>query len=141
MLILIGPGHDMMANDICYHKPCINKFKAIRILKGRSARQTLYDVAFTILIQNIEGPLFNDKCVFLIRSLRDQYRTILQKLQVKNDDDYRATTLKWKLKEKYGISIAIISQACGSGFICASTKPLGDALEKLRHLEEKNPPK
>ena len=141
MLILIGSGHDMMANDICYHKPCINKFKAIRILKGRSARQTLYDVAFTILIQNIEGPLFNDKCVFLIRSLRDQYRTILQKLQVKNDDDYRATTLKWKLKEKYGISIAIISQACGSGFICASTKPLGDALEKLRHLEEKNPPK
>ena len=136
MLRLIGPGHDMMANDICYHKPCINKFKAIRTLKGRSAKQTLYDVAFTILIQNIEGPLFNDKCGFLIKSLRDQYRAILQELQVKNADDYRANTLKWKLKEKYGKSIAIISQACGSGFICESTIPLGDALEKLRHLEE-----
>ena len=54
MLRLIGPGHDMVANDISHHKSCINKSKAIRT------------------------PLFNDKCDFLIKSLPDQYRTIIQ---------------------------------------------------------------
>ena len=56
MLRLIGPGHDMVANDICQHKSCINKSKAIRTA------------------------LFNYKCGFLIKSLRDQYKTIIQEL-------------------------------------------------------------
>ena len=54
MLRLVGPGHDMVANDISHHKSCINKSKAIRT------------------------PLFNDKCDFLIKSLPDQYRTLIQ---------------------------------------------------------------
>ena len=28
---LIGSGHDMIANDICYHKPCMNLFRATTI--------------------------------------------------------------------------------------------------------------
>ena len=54
MLRLIGPGHNMVADDISHHKSYINKSKAIRT------------------------PLFNDKCGFLIESLPDQYKTIIQ---------------------------------------------------------------
>ena len=34
LLRLNGPGHDMVANDICYHPPCMNAFRALRIPKG-----------------------------------------------------------------------------------------------------------
>jgi len=70
-----------------------------------------------------------------VKSLRDQYRAILRELGVKTADSYRSITLKLKLQQKYGKRISILDQSCGSGFICASTIPLGDALEKLRHRE------
>ncbi|XP_034038500.1 uncharacterized protein LOC117521252 [Thalassophryne amazonica] len=72
---------------------------------------------------------------FLVTTLRDQYRKHLHEHGVKTADKYRAITLKWKLEQKFSRRISIINQTSGSGFICASTVPLGDALEKLRQLE------
>ena len=60
---------------------------------------------------------------------------ILRELGVKTADTYRSISLKCKLQQKFGERISIINQTVGSAFICASFIPLGDDLEKLRHLE------
>ena len=135
LLRLIGQGHDMVANDICYHKPCMATFKAQRLPTGRYAQQNMYDIAFTCLVEQLERPLFKEMYGFLIKSLQDQYRVILHELGVKPADEYRSSTLKLKLQQHFGKRVSIISQSSGSGFICASTVPLGDALEKLKRLE------
>lgn len=43
--------------------------------------------------------------------------------------------MKLKLQQHFGSRVSILNQTCGSGFMCASGVPLGDALEKLRRLE------
>lgn len=69
------------------------------------------------------------------RIIRVRYRDILEELGVDKGDKYRATILKHTLHEYYGSHILVLNQTKGSGFICASTLPLGDALKKLRRLE------
>ncbi|XP_030833483.1 uncharacterized protein LOC105441519 [Strongylocentrotus purpuratus] len=131
---LIGQGHDMIANDITYHSTCMNKFKALRIHSGQP-KLNPYDVAFSRLVDELEAPLFHDPSGFLVESLRDRYRDILMDLGVDKGNQYRATVLKQKLQDHYGSRISVLNQTKGSGFICASTVPLGDALDKLRRLE------
>ena len=97
--------------------------------------QNMYDIAFSSLVEQLERPLFKEMYGFLIKSLQDQYRVILHELGVKTADEYRSSTLKLKLQQHFGKRVSIISQSSGSGFICASTVPLSDALEKLKHLE------
>jgi hypothetical protein len=135
---VIGAGHDMVANDICYHMPCMNAFKARRIPTVETTGRKPYDVAFTILVERLEVSLFHDQQAFLVKSLRDQYRQILGELGVKTAHNYRSITLKWKLVQHFGSRIAVLDRSCGSAFICASTVPLGDALEKLRQIEKDN---
>lgn len=122
LLRLIGQGHDMVANDIAYHKPCMNNFKAQRVHSGKP-RLNLYDVAFSRLVEQLEAPLFHDLSGFLVKSLRDQYREILRELGVKTADQYRSITLKFKLQQHFGSRVSILNQTCGSGFICASWYP------------------
>jgi len=55
---LVGKGHDMVANDISYHKPCMAAFKAHRVPTGKSTKQNLYDVAFEGLLEQLVIPLF-----------------------------------------------------------------------------------
>ena len=54
LLRMIGQGHDMVANDICYHTPCMNLFRAIRIPTGKSHAQQLYDRAFSKLATKLK---------------------------------------------------------------------------------------
>ena len=54
---------------------------------------------------------------------------------MKTADTYRSITLKWKLIRHFGSRVSILDQSIGSGFICASDILLGDALDKLRRLE------
>jgi len=56
LLRLIGKGHDMVANDISYHKPCMNAFKAHRLPAGKSTK--LHDVAFQRLLRQPRSPCF-----------------------------------------------------------------------------------
>ena len=79
--------------------------------------------------------LFNERQDVLVKSLRDKYREILRELGVKTADTYQAITLKWKLIRHFWSRFSIIDQSIGSGFICASDIPLGDALDMLRRLE------
>lgn len=79
LLRLIGQGHDMVANGIAYHKPCMNNFKAQCIHSGKR-RLNLYAVAFTRLMEELEAPLFHDLSGFLLKSVRNRYREILKEL-------------------------------------------------------------
>ena len=54
---------------------------------------------------------------------------------MKTADTYQSITLKWKLIRHLGSRVSILDQSIGLGFICASDIPLGDALDKLRRLE------
>lgn len=105
MLRLIGQEHDMVANDIRYHRPCMATFKAQCLPTGISAQQNMYDIAFTRLVE-MYG--------FLIKSLRDQYRAILHELRVKTADEYRSSTLKLRLQQHFGKRTSIICQSSGS---------------------------
>jgi len=135
LLRLIGQGHDMIANDICYHKKCMDSFRSRRVSTGKSAQHNMYDIAFLHLVEEIEVPLFQESCGFMVKSLRDKYRSILKKLGVKTSESYKTTSLILKLQQHFGKKISIINQSSGSGFLCASSVSLGDALEKLRQLE------
>lgn len=42
---------------------------------------------------------------------------------------------KTKLQQYYGSRISILDESSGSGFVCASTVPLGDAIAKLKQFE------
>ena len=79
--------------------------------------------------ESLEMPLFLKIVGFPIRSLRDQYRVILQELGVIVDSEF-------KLQEHFGKRISILNQSIGgSGFIFTSSVPLGDAVDKLRRFE------
>lgn len=135
LLRLIGQGHDMIANDISYHLSCMNAFRATRIPTAGQFQTNLHDVAFTRLIDQVDDMLFAEAQGFFIKSLRDRYRSILKDLNVNNAETYRSTSLKLKLVQHYGKRISIIGQSTGSGFICSSSLPLGDALHKLQKLQ------
>ena len=83
LLRLVGHGHDMVANDISYHLPCMNAFRAARVSTGRSTPKSLHAVALNHLVEQLEVSLFQEKSGFLMKSLRDQYRNILRELGVK----------------------------------------------------------
>ena len=132
---LVGAGHDMVANDICYHAPCMNAFKATRVPVSKTERPNLHDSGFELLIQELETNLFVEKQAFLIQSLRDRYRVILASLGVQNSEKYRSITLKQRLQQYFGSRVTVVDQSCGAGFLCASNIALGDAIDKLRKLE------
>ena len=78
LLRVAGQGHDMVANDICYHKTCMDNFKASIVPIGKSSIQKSYDAAYSRLFQEIDVPLFDESHGFLVIFLRDQYRSILK---------------------------------------------------------------
>ena len=72
----------------------------------------------------------------MIKTLRNMYRDILDDLGVTNPDSYTSFKLKSKLLHHFGNRVAILDQSGqASGFICAASVPLGDALAKLKQLE------
>ena len=60
----------MVANDICYHKPCMDNFRAQKVPTGRPVHQNLYDLAFTRLVEQLDTALFHEMSGFFITSLR-----------------------------------------------------------------------
>ena len=126
---LTGHGYDMVANNICYHTPCMNNFKAHRITEGPLPTENVYDVAFKVLVEKLEINLFQNYEGFLIKTLRDDYRQLLHDKGVLTWDSYRSTTLKTKLQSHFGSRVSILEQTHGPGFICASNVCLGDAIE------------
>ena len=54
MLRLIGPGLDMVVNDICYHKPLYGLIQSKASPFRKIFTKNVYDLAFTRLIEQIE---------------------------------------------------------------------------------------
>ena len=55
----------MVANGISYHAPCMNTFKATRLPTGRSVQQTMYNITFDRLVEQLrvsERSVQNLKC-------------------------------------------------------------------------------
>ena len=77
----------MIANNICYHKPCTNLFRATRI-HTEADKTNMYDSAFNLLIKSLEVNLLNERQGFLVESLHDKYREILRELGVKTAHTY-----------------------------------------------------
>ena len=62
--------------------------------------------------------------IFLIRSLRDRLQRMLE-----------ANELRYRIS---GERITILDESSGSGFVCSSDVKLGDAIGRLRKLEQGN---
>ena len=114
----------------------MNAFRATKLPTAEPPKVNLYEVAFTRLVEQIDSKLFDESHGFRIKSLCDQYRSILKELGVSSADTYRTTSLKLKLEQHYGKLISVIGQSSGSGFICSSSLSLGDALRNLQKLQE-----
>ena len=113
----------------------MNAFKAARIptqvSKGKLFEEGLYQ-----LTQQLEISLFQNMNCYMIQTLRNLYRDILDDLGVINPDSYTSFKLKSKLLNHFGNKVLILDQSGqASGFICAASVPLGDALAKLKQLE------
>lgn len=117
---MAGAGHDMVANDICYHKKCMYRFQAQKPRKGKSVEEVVYDKVFLKFMKELEGPLFNEKKDFLIRALRDRLRKLLDDHGVSYGGGLHSQALKVKLIKHFGSRIKIVDQTIGSGFLCAS---------------------
>ncbi|KAG1697398.1 hypothetical protein GQR58_006008 [Nymphon striatum] len=62
-------GHYMVANDICYHKECMDRFMSIKPKKGKSVEEVVYDKVFLKFTNELERPLFNEQKGFLISQM------------------------------------------------------------------------
>ena len=139
LLRIIGHGHDMVANDACYHAPCMNAFKATRIPTQVSKGKKHFEEGFHQLTEELEISLFKEMNCYMITTLRNKYRNILCDLGVTSPDSYKSFKLKSKLRNHFGNRVAILDQSGqASGFICAASTPLGDALAKLKQLEQQS---
>ena len=82
---------DMVACDVCYHMPCMNRYLSQRekpsvtvntststddhmVQIQLSDSSAPYDTAFRCLVEKIQDPLFNDFAGYLLVTLRDMYR-------------------------------------------------------------------
>lgn len=91
-------------------------------------------MAFHILTDRLEVKLFQNMEGLMIKDVRDQYREILHEIGVRTGNLYSATLMKDKLYKLFDERISFLQQTCGSGFICASTINIGDAVRKLQLL-------
>ena len=81
---LVGQDHDLVANDICYHVPCMNLFKATKIPKPSRATKwvTVYDHAFAILVKELDRSLFMEKRGYLLKTLKFRYCEIFRRTRL-----------------------------------------------------------
>ena len=99
----------------------------------RSRGLKLFEEGFYQLTQQLEINLFQDMNCCMINTFRNMYRDILDDLCVTNPDSYTSFKLKSKLLHHCGNIVAILDQSGqASGFICAASVPLCDALAMLK---------
>ena len=99
------------------------------------SRGGLFEEGFYQLTQQLEISLFQDMNCYMIKSLRNMYRYILDDLGVTNPHSYTSFILKSKLLNHFGNRVAnLYKDGQSLGFICAASVPLGDALAKLKQL-------
>ena len=132
---IVGAGHDMVANDICYHIECMNLFMATRVRTDRIS-ETVYDVAFTDLVSDIHDPLLKESQAFSIKALTCLYRQKLSQLGVKTANRYAPDRLAQKLAHHFDSKVTILKQHNDHGFICGSHVSLGEAMSKLSEVED-----
>ena len=124
LLHLTGQGYDMVANDACYHAPCMNTFKATCIPTQVSQEKKFFDEGFHQLTEELDVGLFKKMNCYMITTLRNKYRDILRDLGVTSPDSYRSPKLKSKFKNHFGNRVVILDQSGqASGFICAASVP------------------
>ena len=93
---LVGQGHDLVANDICYYVPCMNLFKVTRIPKPSGATKwvTVYDHAFAILVKELDRSLFMEKRGYLLKTLKFRYCEILELSYASVKEYYKTSRLR-----------------------------------------------
>ena len=132
---------DMVANDVCYHMKCMNRYltqrapSSSRTNVGESdAIPDPYDEAFLTLVSQIDNALFSEMSGYLLSSLRDKYRHLLLENGVESPDSYPSRYLKKQLDNYYGSCITFLPQTSGSDFVCSSSVSIGNALANLMQL-------
>jgi len=136
LLRLTGHGHDMVSNDICYHKQCMDRFMCARIPRGQSEINKLYDKAFAAFATELEEMLFKQSQGILMSSLRGLYQRHLTELGIRSGHRLRTSSFKQKLTNHFGDRIAVMEQNHGSTFVCPTNVAFGDALQQLKVLQD-----
>ena len=103
---------DMVANDICYHRSCMNRYMSTREPNAPEqepsssvgSKKEQLDQCFVALLENIHDVLFKDASGFLLVTIRDMFRDILRDRGYPEWDQYKSNRLKLRLQEHYGES-------------------------------------
>lgn len=149
---------DMVANDICYHMCCMNKYMARRTQVPKESAMDVsveaetpaialedpqhrppsekFDKSFQELVESIADELFKELSGFLLSTLRDMYRKLLRDLGVPTWNSYRSANLKRRLQLHFGDSIVFFPRRGGSDYVCSSSISIGDVMNKLKTLED-----
>lgn len=130
---------DMVAYDVCYHRVCMNRYMSQRSLNRRSLDTSdMNHETFSAFVKKINDPIFKHSAVFLLTTLRDMYRSMLQDNGIPNWESYRSSSLKNRLQMYFQDRIVFFPQAKGSDVICSSSLPIGDVLMKLKQLQDES---
>ena len=127
----------MIAYDVCYHKPCMNRYMKLTNLPNSSnVPEDLYGTSLISLGEMIDKPLFNESSVFLLKTMRDKYRVLFRDNGVSNWESYRSSQLKKHLQMHYREKNSFLPREGGSDFVCSSQLAIGDVLVKVKELQE-----
>lgn len=92
----------------------MNAFRATRKPTAEKFKLNVYEVAFHRLVEEIDTMHFREAQGFLVKSLRDRFRSNLKEVGVESGENCRTTPLKLKLEQHYGKRISIMAQSSGS---------------------------
>ncbi len=124
---------DMVAEDICYHRECMNKYMATRCADNIPLPD-IYDVAFQRLCNEIDIPLLCSGSGYLLSTLCMTYRNMLE-LHTSNDDmSYKSMYLRKRLQAHYGSNIVFFPHTSGTDFIYSASLSVGDVLAKAEDI-------
>ena len=100
-----GCGIDLVSNDICYHRICMNRFRASRALN--EPKPTAYEEAFDMLVSHLDELFFEEKKGLLMKDINDLFNNFLSEICEEDSARYQS----WKQQQKLVI-MGIVSLCC-----------------------------
>ena len=106
--LAFGDGYDLVASDCCYHRKCMNRFRATRQPVQNRNTDNVHDVAFSKLVTYLDQQLFKEHRALSMKDISDLYHTFVQEPNDQNiGDHYRPCRLQNKVTSHYGSRVSL----------------------------------
>ena len=129
---------DLVAIEARYHrkKNCYTHYidpKQIATQASRTENVSVFNQKVHELIKEFKPAIIENREVFLLSTLRDNFHAMLRTAGQDNVESYTSQKLKRQLSKEWP-EISFIAQAGASDFVCSNDISVGDALHKANEL-------